>query len=267
MPAALIHWSIFQFQSFVLVLMRVAPILFLMPVLSSSNLPNLLKMGLALTTSLILLPVVKLDPGLLPQEPYAFGFFLVIELMIGLILGLTVKIIFASLQIGGELVGFQMGMMMANVVDPQSGVNAPVLSQFQYLVGVLLFLSIDGHHWFFRALLQSFSILAPGELLMRVGLYRHLLELSGNMFTIAVQLAAPVMAVLLFTHISLGILAKAVPQVNILMTSFPLTISLGLLFLYFSVEILFPYFQTVIEGTCRGLVSTVLPLMQRVGNG
>ena len=267
MPAALVHWSIFQFQSFVLVLMRVAPILFLMPVLSSSSLPLLLKAGLALTVSLILLPAVRLDPGLLPQEPYTFGFFMVTELMIGLILGLTIKIIFAGLQIGGELAGFQMGMMMANVVDPQSGVNAPVLSQFQYLLGLLLFLAVDGHHWFFRALLQSFAILAPGELHLGAGLYRHLLDLSGKMFAIAVQLAAPVMAVLLFTHISLGILAKAVPQVNILMTSFPLTISLGLLFLYFSVEILFPYFQATIEGACRGLVSTVLPLMQRVGNG
>jgi flagellar biosynthetic protein FliR len=263
MPAALVHWSILQFQSFVLILMRVAPILFLMPVLSSSILPNLLKAGLALTISLILLPVVQMNPSLLPQEPYTFGFFMVAELMIGLILGLTIKIIFAGLQIGGELAGFQMGLMMANVVDPQSGVNAPVLSQFQYLLGVFLFLSIDGHHWFFRALLQSFSLLAPGELSMKAGLYHHLLDLSGKMFTIAVQLAAPVMAVLLFTHISLGILAKAVPQVNILMTSFPLTISLGLLFLYFSVEIIFPYFQSAIEEACRGLVSTVLPLMQR----
>lgn len=267
MPAVLVQWSIFQFQSFVLVLMRVAPILFLMPILSSRNLPNLLKVGLALTTSLILLPVVKLDPGLLPQEPLAFAFFMVAELMTGLILGLTIKIIFTGLQIGGELAGFQMGLMMANVVDPQSGVNAPVLSQFQYLLAMLLFLAIDGHHWFFRALLQSFSLLAPGELHLGAGLYRHLLHLSGKMFTIAVQLAAPVMAVLLFTHISLGILAKAVPQVNILMTSFPLTISLGLLFLYFSVEVLFPHFQSVIEEAGRGLVSTVLPLMQRVGNG
>jgi flagellar biosynthetic protein FliR len=267
MSAALLQWSIFQFQSFVLILMRVAPILFLMPVLSSGNLPNLLKVGLALTTSLILLPAVKLNPGLLPQEPSMFGFFLIRELMIGLILGLTIKLIFTGLQIGGELAGFQMGMMMANVVDPQSGVNAPVLSEFQYLLGVLLFLAIDGHHWFFRALLQSFSLLAPGDLTIRAELYRHLLGLSGKMFAIAVQLAAPVMAVLLFTHISLGILAKAVPQVNILMTSFPLTICLGLLFLYFSVEILFPYFQSAIEGACRGLVSTVLPLMQRAGNG
>jgi flagellar biosynthetic protein FliR len=263
MPAALVHWSIFQFQSFILILMRVAPILFMMPILSSSSLPNLAKIGLALTVSLTLLPAVQMNPNLLPQEPYAFGFFMVVELIIGLILGLTIKIILTGLQIGGELAGFQMGLMMANVVDPQSEVSAPILSQFQYLLSLILFLAIDGHHWFFRALLQSFALLAPGELHLGSGLYRYFLDLSGEMFAIAVQLAAPVMAVLLFTQIVLGILAKAVPQVNILMTSFPLTIGLGLLFFYLSVEILFPHFQSTIESTCRGLVSTVLPLMQR----
>ncbi len=263
MPAVWVNWSILQFQSLVLILMRVSPILFLMPVLSSRSLPGLLKAGLTLTVSLILLPLVQVDPGLLPSEPVQFGFLMAAELMIGLILGLSVKIIFAAIQLGGEVAGFQMGLGLANVMDPQSDVNAPILSQFFYLVSLVVFLAIDGHHWFFRALHQSFLLLRPGEIHLHEGLYRHFLGLLGSLFGVAVKVAAPVMAVLIFTHIGLGILAKAAPQINILMTSFPLTLAIGFLFLALTIDVLIPFFANLFQESGKALVYTLLPMMQR----
>ena len=263
MPAVLVNWSLLQFQALVLILMRVSPILFMMPVFSSRSLPNLLKAGLTLTVSLILLPLVQLDPRLLPSEPIQFGFLMAAELMIGLILGLSVKIIFTGIQMSGELAGFQMGLSLANVMDPQSEVNAPILSQFLYLLSLVVFLAIDGHHWFFRALYQSFLLLAPGEIHLQEGLYRHFLGLLTSLFVVAIKIAAPVMAVLIFTQIGLGILAKAVPQINILITSFPLTLGIGLLFLALSIELILPTLKDLFQQTGRELVFTLLPLMQR----
>jgi len=264
MPStALWNWSLFQFQSYLLVLMRVAPVLFMMPVLSSTNLPNLLKIGLTLTVGLIFLPWVRIDPALLPKDPYSFAFFLIAELMIGFILAFSVKIILAGIQLGGELAGFQMGLSLANVVDPASEINSPVISQFLYLMTLILFLAVDGHHWFFQAVGQSFLLLAPGEIHLQSGMHRHFLYLMANFFVIAIKISAPVMAVLIFTQIALGILAKAVPQVNILMTSFPITIGLGLLFLFFSLDLVFPYCEVLVQEAGKGLVSTLLPLMRR----
>ena len=151
---------------------------------------------------------------------------------------------------------------MAHLIDPQSGVDAPVVSQVCYLLGTLIFLSIDGHHWFFHALLQSFQLLAPGEIHIRPGLYQHLVGLVGNMFVIAIKIAAPVMAVLIFIQSALGILSKAVPQINILLNSFPLTISVGLIFLGLAIDLFLPYFKSLFEETSKGLVATLLPLMQ-----
>jgi flagellar biosynthesis protein FliR len=263
MPAVLVNWSLVQFQSFILILMRVSPILFMMPVLSSRNLPNILKVGLTLTVGLILLPLVKINPQFLPSEPLQFGVFMGAELMIGFILALSVNIIFAAIQMGGELVGFQMGFSMASVVDPQSDISISVIPEFLYLMGVLIFLAIDGHHWVFRAVFQSFRLLAPGEIHLQAGLYRHVLSLIGNLFIIALKIAAPVLAVMMFTQIAMGILAKAVPQVNILVTSFPLTIGIGLLFLAFSLEFIVPYFGVLFQETGKGLVFTLLPLLKR----
>jgi flagellar biosynthetic protein FliR len=105
--------------------------------------------------------------------------------------------------------------------------------------------------------------LAPGEIHLQEGLYRHFLGLVGGLFVVAIKIAAPVMAVLIFTQIGLGILAKAVPQINILITSFPLTLGIGFLFLALSIELLLPYFRNLFHETGRALVFTLLPLMQR----
>ena len=171
MQVDLLHWSLVQFQSFILIVMRVAPILFLMPVLSDRNVPSLAKIGLTLAVSLILLPLVKMEVRLFPQDPGSFGAFLAAELFIGFSLGLAVKAVFAGIQMGGELVGFQMGLSIAQVIDPESGMDSSAVAQLHYLLGIMIFLAVDGHHWFFRALVQSFHLLAPGEIHLRAGLF------------------------------------------------------------------------------------------------
>jgi flagellar biosynthetic protein FliR len=263
MVSGLFDWSLFQFQGFVLIMMRVAPILFMMPLLSSSALPNLLKISFALVVSLLLLPVVKIDARHFPSDPYQFGTFMAAELMIGFILGLSVKLIFAGVQLAGEFVGYQMGLAMASILDPESGMDTTLIAQFYYIVSLLIFLSIDGHHWFIRALFHSFSVLSPGEIHLQPGLYHHLLHLSGKMFVIAIQLGAPIMAVMIFTQIGLGMIAKLVPQMNVLIASFPLTICLGLLFLGLSIEWMVPYLRSLFDEVNRGLVDTMLPLIGR----
>ena len=263
MASNLFNWSLLQFQCFLLIMMRVAPILFMMPILSSSSLPNLLKISFTLAVSLLLLPVVKIDVRHFPSDPYLFGTFMAGELMIGFILGLSVKLIFTGVQLAGEFAGYQMGLAMANILDPESGMDTTLLAQFYYLVGLLIFLAIDGHHWFIRALFQSFSVLSPGEIHLKPGLYQHLIHLSGKMFVIAIKLSAPIMAVLMFTQIALGMMAKLVPQMNVMMTSFPLTICLGLIFLGLSVEWMVPYLKSLFEESSRGLVETMLPLIAR----
>ena len=122
---------------------------------------------------------------------------------------------------------------------------------------------MDGHHWFFKALVESFREVGPGVLQVRAGLFEYLLQLSGKMFVIAIKLVAPVMAIILFVHMALGLTAKMVPQINLLLASFPLTIGLGLVFLALSIELFAPYYHSLFEEMGRGLVKTVVPLLKR----
>lgn len=263
MPISWMNWSLTQFQAFIIILTRVASVLFLMPILGTRYVPNLVKIGLALVISLILLPLVKVEVSAALFEPVGFGWYLIAELMIGLILGLTIKLIFAGIQLAGEFMGYQMGLSMASLFDPQFGVSNTVTSEFIYMVALLFFLALNGHHWFFKALAESFREVGPGGLQVQAGLYEYLLQLSGKMFVIAIKLMAPIMAIVLFVHMALGLTAKMVPQINLLLASFPLTIGLGLVFLALSIELFAPYFQSLFEETGREMVKTVLPLLGR----
>jgi flagellar biosynthetic protein FliR len=255
------HWSILQFQSFTLILMRVSPIVFLMPLWGTRQVPNVVKAGLALLIGLILLPVVTVELRDFPRAPAEFAYLIGTELMLGFILGLSVKLIFAGIQLAGESASYQMGLAMANILDPQSNTSTTLVAEFAYLFALLIFLMIDGHHWFLRALAQSFSLIPPGGLHLQSALLPHFSRLSAEMFVIAVKLIAPIMAVLLLTQIALGLVAKMVPQINVLMTSFPLTIGLGLFFFGLSLDLFGPYVKNLLEEAGAGLIRTLLPLL------
>ncbi|MGQ9646412.1 MAG: flagellar biosynthetic protein FliR [Thermodesulfobacteriota bacterium] len=263
MSTDLIQWSSNQFPAFLLVLMRVAPLLFMMPLFNARNLPLLLKVGLSLSISLILWPTLHLESSSFSPDIYGLGFLLFSEFLIGFLLGLSVRLVLGGIQLAGEFAGFQMGFGMANVLDPQSVMEGPLIARFYYLLGLLIFLSIDGHHWFFRALIQSFHLLRPGEFVFSEGLFRHLFRLSAKMFWIALQIVAPVTATLILVQFGLAVMARMIPQMNLLISSFPLTIGLGLFFLGLSIELLSPFLRSLLEESGRGLVTTLLPLMKR----
>ncbi len=263
MEMNIISWSIEEFKSFLIIFIRVSFVLLMMPILNSRVLPFLPKIGLGLMTSMVLFSVLRINPFLFPSDPLSFALFLLGEAIIGFLLGISIHLIFTGVQFAGELVGIQMGFGMANILDPQFGWNSTVISQFQYFIAIMIFLSIDGHHWFFRALAQSFQILSPGEISFQGGLVKHFMDLSGKVFQIGIKIIAPIMAILIFTQLALGMVARMVPQMNLLISSFPLTIGLGLIVFGLSLGFIFPLVRSLFEHSGRDLVNVLLPLLKR----
>lgn len=252
-----------QFEYFLIILTRVSSIIFMMPFLGSRSIPVLPKIGLSIMLSIILLPTLKINLSPLSFGPLPFLLFIVAEAMIGFLLGFSIKLIFMGIQLAGEFIGFQMGFSMANIIDPQSGIDSNVMVQLHYFFAILIFFAIDGHHYFLKAIAHSFQILSPGEIFLSEGLYRHFINLSGKLFLISIRIIAPIMAILIFIQLSLGIIARMIPQINLLINSFPLTIGLGLIFLGFSFDLLFPFIKGIIEESGKGLTHILLPLMKR----
>ena len=163
-----------------------------------------------------------------------------------------------------------MGFGMANVIDPLSSLQVPLIAQFQYLLAALIFLCIDGHHWLLQAIAASFKVISFSEvlsstnsvLLHPVKAAVFLVEMFRDIFIIAIKISAPTMVALFLTSVALGILARAVPQINIFILGFPIKIAVGLLSLATSL----PLFVYVLQGLFLNMREDISALLSVISN-
>ena len=227
-----------QFKTYLMVLMRISIILFMFPVFSSNAFPAMLKTGFAMVLSLVLYSVVPVDLARFPEDAVSTGLMIGAEFLIGLTLGLCLRIFLGSIQLAGQIIGFQMGFAMINVVDPQTGANVSIMDQLGYWVGVVIFLVLNGHHVMISALVDSFTLVPLGFFMMPQPMLAKMMELMAHLFLLAVKIGAPVIAALMFVSAGFGLVAKFSPQMNVMIVAFPVKIIVGLFLFGLSIEII-----------------------------
>lgn len=227
-----------QFQLFLVVAARVSGFVSAIPVFSSAQTPVRVKVGLAFAASLTLFPVMS--PNLPPVSfaPGPFVLFVVAELLLGVLLGLVARLIFTAIEFGATVIGFQMGFAAANVFDPQNERQVALISQFQNVFSILIFLAINGHHLFLQTAVLSYELLPPGQLNLGGEAVPYLMKLASHMFALGVQFSAPVLAVLLLSGLILGILARVFPQLNVFLLSFPINIGTAFIVIALTLNIM-----------------------------
>ena len=230
---------------FFLIFMRVGAILMTMPIFKSKSIPVLFKAGLALAASAVLFPILKLEnfqvaSGLVPLAIGILG-----EILLGITIGLAVSLIFVGLQLAGNLAGYQMGLALARVMDPSANQQIPLLAQFYQMFALLVFLSVNAHHWFLRSLAESYQLVPPFGFHFSSSLMDQLISLAGNMFVIAIKVGAPIIAVMLLTSLAFGLVARTVTQMNVFIVAMPLKIGIGLFFIGVSLPYLSSFLKTV----------------------
>ena len=222
-----------QIPIILLLLVRTGAIVFSAPVFGSPNIPPMLKVATTVFIVLALLPVIQPPSLRLANSMLLYGLHVVRESLIGLVIGFATSLLMNSFFIAGQAVDTQMGLGVMNVIDPLSKVHIPIVGQIEFLIAVMIFLSLNGPYYMIRTLLWSYEVLPISELdLPRFG--SGILRLSADMWLVAIKIAAPVMAAVLLTHIGLGMVAKTVPQMNVFLVGFALTISVGLITVYAS---------------------------------
>jgi flagellar biosynthetic protein FliR len=228
-----------QFQTYLIVTSRVAGFIAAIPVLSASQTPGRVKTALAFATSLVLFPIMSDAVPQVSFSPIPFALLIISELLLGLLIGLIARLIFTAVEFGATVVGFQMGFAAANVFDPQSERQVALLSQFQNVFAILIFLAINGHHLFLQTAVLSYDYLPPGQLDFSGEAIPFLMELTSHMFALGVQFSAPVLAVLLLSGLILGVLARVFPQLNVFLLSFPLNIGAGFIVIALTLNLSF----------------------------
>lgn len=238
--ATLFNWTLSHLLTIMVILTRIVPLVIFMPIIGSRAVSSQSKVLFSAATALMLMNVVPVSPADLPVSPLGYGLFIGSEVIFGGTLALFARLVFAAVQIAGQTVGVQMGMGMAGVMDPQFGTQVSIIGQFWNLIATLLFLAMNGHHLFFSTLTESFTWVPPGTLNITEATYAGMLEGTNHMFILAVKIMAPASAALFFAHVAMGIIAKTVPQIPILIVGMPMNIAIGFIFVGLSLGYFIP---------------------------
>ena len=193
---------------------RVSALMVFAPFLSSATIAPRIKAGFTVVLTALLYPVVGPD---LPPLSAATGWKVAGgEFVVGLIMGITLQFVFEGVELAGQVVGFQVGHSLANLINPLSDADTPILSNFYQAVALLIFLQMDVHHWVLRGLAKSFEYCPPGMVVVTPAAAEQLWRAAGGMLIIAVQIAIPTLLATMVIDISLGFLGRASPQLPVL---------------------------------------------------
>lgn len=249
-----------QIQVFFLIFLRVSAVIFTVPILGSKSVPATVKSGLSLALTFALFGT--LWDGATPLQTDSLLWLIAAagELMLGIAIGLLVRLIFAGVQMAGQVSGYQMGLAIANIMDPATSAQVPILAQMYNLIAMLLFVTFNAHHWFIRGLMESYTLIPPLQVHFTGSAVKFLIDAAGGMFVVAVKVGAPVIVVLLITSVAFGLLARTVPQMNIFIVAMPLKVAVGLIFVGLSLPFLMGFLHQLF-GRWPGELLTLLRTM------
>lgn len=227
----LFHFNPATVFSFLLTFMRLSVVVFMLPFYGSTLVPTSIKAAMCMTLTLALWPKLAFAGTLMPSNPWTIGLMFLGEVIIGLLLDILVRLLFSAAQSAGAIMGFSMGFSLMNSIDPMTGAAESGLGHLMSQITTMLFLCLNGHLILLSSLAQSFELVPPGSLLINAALGEHLIVFTGQMFVMALKIAAPILASIFLVDLALALIARAAPQMNVLFIGFPLKISVGFLFM------------------------------------
>lgn len=241
--------------NFLLILCRISAFFVVVPIFSSRNLPAILKVGLAALLSFIAFASVGMQVQVELDGMYIM--YVIREVLVGITLGFIAYMFFTTFQIAGSLIDFQIGFGIANVIDPMSGAAAPIIGNFKFMIATLLFLALDGHHLFIRGILESYTwIPLTNELFAKMydgQVSTFITQSFVTVFSLAFQLAAPVLVALFLTDLGLGLLTRVAPQFNVFVIGIPLKLLVGLVILIVMMSSISSLFQNLFIQMLRSM--------------
>lgn len=245
---------------FIFPFVRILALIASSPVLGNNKVPARVKIGLSILLTILIAPTLTIQPDVDPAS--APGLFVLLQqVLAGLSMGFTMRLIFTAVEMAGDIVGLQMGLGFAVFYDPQNTSYTPVLAQLLGIIAALAFLGMDGHLTMLAALADSFHTFpVTGAVPAAVALHT-LAAWGGSIFMYALQLSMPVIGVLLITNLALGILTRSAPQLNLFAVGFPITLTIG----FAALMLLLPSLAPVLDHITRAGLDTVQSVMQQLG--
>jgi len=233
-----------QFQLFLLVVVRTSGIFVFSPFFSSQNVPNVAKIGLTLSISIIISMTLTspVDYSILPLTIVIFK-----ELLVGIIIGFISYAFFSAFYVMGQIIDMKIGFGMANVIDPQNRIQIPLMGNFYYIFSFIILLGINGHHRIILALKESYNYIPINGFKYTEGSMAIIIDTLAKAFELGLKLSMPIVVIIFLTDIILGILSKTIPQLNVFVVGMPFKILIGLLLILVGMPIFFNSMDSIFD--------------------
>lgn len=248
-----------QFETMLLVLVRVSSMLALVPVFSQTQIPQLLRFAIGLVLAFV---IVRTVPAIAPLHGLGeLTVAILAQFFVGLVFGFVALLLFTGIQFAGEIIDIQMGFAVVNIINPQTSQSVTVIGEFQLALATLLYLAADAHHALISGIAQSFQLVplpftATPELVAG-----DLVHFFTQALFIVFEIAAPVAIALFLVNVMLGLMARVAPQMNVFAVGFPLQIGVGLIMLIVAMPLFGAVFPSLLDQSNHQL-STVLRAMR-----
>ncbi|VYU41026.1 fused FliR family export protein/FlhB family type III secretion system protein [Clostridium tertium] len=255
------------FLALFLIFLRVTAFFAITNVFFPNGTPKTLKAMFSLIFSFALLSGV--DYGSLNgiTSNYYLIIYMIFEITNGLILGLVSNIAFEVVLMAGSLLDVHIGLSMVNTLDPNSKANTTITGNLLHYVALIIFFIVDGHHMLIKSLMESFITLPMGNGLFHAETMSTLIEIIANYFAIGLKIAIPIVLIMILTDVAMGLVSRAVPQINVMILGMPVKMLVGILAISVSLPIIIKLFISSVSylpDIFRKIITTV-PLIMFIG--
>jgi len=246
--------------AFVFPMARILGLMATAPVFNSAGMSARIRLIAGLAITLGLAPALPPMPAV-PAGSWVGLTILAQQILIGVMLGFTLRLMFAAVDIAGELIGLQMGLSFAMFYDPQNAAQTPVLSEFLGLIATLLYLAMNGHLLSLAALAESFNLVPVSATPFAAKGFAAVVAWAASLFSAGLLMSLPLVAALLIANLAMGVLARVAPQLNLFAVGFPVTMVAGFTVLMISM----PYFGAALERLFEQGFSALHTVMRAAG--
>jgi flagellar biosynthesis protein FliR len=246
--------------AFIFPLARILALVASSPVIGNRQVPARVKVGFAMLLTFLIAPTLNIQPDI--EASSGPGLFILLQqILVGLAMGFSMRLVFTAVEMAGDIMGMQMGLGFASFYDPLNSTNTQVIAQFLGIITALAFLSMNGHLYMLATLAESFQAFPISINIPSANAMQTLVLWGGSIFAHALRLSLPLIAALFITNLALGILTRSAPQLNIFAIGFPITLVVG----FVTLMLTLPYLAPLLEIFMQAGQDTMLRIAQQLG--
>ena len=244
--------SVAQAQLFFLAFTRILAVIIHVPMLGGQNIPSQVRIGLGLVLALVLIPWQPLPPEAAAIGTLAYGLAIGKEIIIGTLVGFAADLTFGAIQMAGSAMGMGSGFESSRIFNPALGEAGSSFDQIFVMTASMIFLAIDGHHFFLIALQKTFNAVPLNGALPFNGM-EAVMETTAVFISAGIHMAMPVMAALVLTDLTLGLLARVAPQVQVYFLGLPVKVVVALAAMGMTFAVIVPYLTTLFKSMAESM--------------